>query len=229
MVRLRSSSFWLAVLATALVVSTVVLPTAAAVEKRVSLDLQDAPVRQALGVLFQGTGLNFVLDPTADQRVTLALRDVPFDEALQAVLKAAKLTAKLDGSIYNLSSVQAEVPVAPPYSPPAYGPSEPSVEPPSAEVRVEKISINFADAFDIATMLGGETISSRGGSFVMGGGSSGFGYGSSFGGAYGVPGYGSSGYGGGLGGYGSGYGGYGAYSGGYGSYGSYGGYPGYYR
>jgi hypothetical protein len=57
--------------------------------KTIDLNLNNAPVHQALVVLFQGAGLNFTMDPNVSGNVNVSLRGVSFETALKAVLKAA--------------------------------------------------------------------------------------------------------------------------------------------
>lgn len=56
--------------------------------KTIDLDLNNAPIRQALNVLFQGAGLNYTVDPEISGYVTVNLRAVSFETALKAVLKS---------------------------------------------------------------------------------------------------------------------------------------------
>ncbi|MDR3710022.1 MAG: STN domain-containing protein [Capsulimonadaceae bacterium] len=62
---------------------TATLPT-----KPIDLNLNNAPVKQALNVLFQGAGLNYTMDPSVAGYVTVNLRGVSFETALKAVLKS---------------------------------------------------------------------------------------------------------------------------------------------
>jgi len=57
--------------------------------KTIDLNLNNAPVRQALNVLFQGAGLNYTMDPGVSGYVNVNLRAVSFETALKAVLKSA--------------------------------------------------------------------------------------------------------------------------------------------
>jgi hypothetical protein len=53
-------------------------------EKRVTIELKDAPITEAFDQLFKAAGENFVLLPGVppEQRLTLRLVDVPFEKAL---------------------------------------------------------------------------------------------------------------------------------------------------
>lgn len=57
--------------------------------KTIDLNLNNAPVRQALNILFQGAGLNYTMDPNVSGYVNVNLRGVSFETALKAVLKSA--------------------------------------------------------------------------------------------------------------------------------------------
>ncbi|MDO8682536.1 MAG: secretin and TonB N-terminal domain-containing protein [Armatimonadota bacterium] len=138
-----------------------------AVEKRITLDFKSAPIDSVIAKLFEGTGLNYALAPGATGTVTVTLRDVPFEQALQTALRSANLTYRLDDGVYVVGPQNA--PVTKP-SPTYISPSlTPTVEVPSAEMRIEKIPLNFSDAFDIAEMLGSELAISRGGAMTMSG------------------------------------------------------------
>jgi hypothetical protein len=199
-----------------------------AAENRITLDFKDSPIEGALQALFQGTGRNYAINPGVRGTVTLSLRDMPFDQAMQAIVRSAGLTYKVEDNVYMVRQKETTTPGTPSIKPSATSAAGASgIELPSAEVRIEKIPMNFADAVDIAGMFGSESMLSRGGTLAMGGtygigsGISGGGY-SGYGGGGGYGGYG--GYGG-TGGYG-GYGGSSMFGGGYGGTGGFGGYGG---
>lgn len=60
-------------------------------QTRISLDVRDAEVRQALLTLAERGDLNLVIGPGVEGRVTLRLHDVPVEEALDMLVKAAGL------------------------------------------------------------------------------------------------------------------------------------------
>jgi hypothetical protein len=204
-------------------------PSAMAAEKRITLELKDTPIHQAVAALFQGTQLNYVLERGITGTVTVSLRDMPIDQALQTMLRVAGLTYRIEDGVYTIGhrdSASSPQPRA--ETPPVTTPAVPIVEVPPAEIRIEKVPLNFADSFDIAEMLGVDYVESRGASLVLSPG--GYGYSSGAGGSYGYGGpYGYGGYGNSqnYGNYrnfgGSTFqGGYG-YGGGYGNQGGYGG------
>lgn len=195
--------------------------SSSAAENKISLDLKNTSIETALASLFQGTGKNYVLAPGVTGTVTLSLRDVPFEQALQATVRSAGLTYKLEDNVYVIRPKEpTNNNVSTNYRPPEPTPVDTSragqaiAELLSAEIRIEKIQLNFIDAVDVATIFGGEALFSRTGSQHYGaiyGSPYGYGMG---GGAYGIPGFslgGYSGYGGSSGyyrpysGYSSGY------------------------
>ncbi len=58
----------------------------------VSIDLRDAPLREAIQYLVAGTGYRYSIDPAVpDVPITLTLRQVPLPNAFRAVLGRARL------------------------------------------------------------------------------------------------------------------------------------------
>ena len=194
--------------------------------QRITLVLKDTPIRAALESLFRGTGLNYVVDQNVQGNVSsVSLRDVSFDVALRMLLRSVDppLVYRKDGDVY-LVSVKKEAPPEQPsnLTDTSLIPDEPL---PSEDIKMEKIALNFVDAYDLKTMIEGGDMRDSQGAGGMGGGMGGMGGGmGGMGGGMGGMGGGMGGMGGGSGGYGGGMGGYGGSSGGYG--GSTGGYGG---
>lgn len=85
-------------------------PTASVAEAeiRVTLQLKDTPVANALAVLFEGRGINYTVEPMQNlPTITAVVNDVSFSEALQVLLKAAGLTARKENGVYFISQVGA--------------------------------------------------------------------------------------------------------------------------
>src|SRR5947207_7644780 len=62
-------------------------PAAPPPERRMTLDLHGVPLRAALTQLFEGSGLNFAVDPgVPDVAITLSLRDVSVDGGLRQIV-----------------------------------------------------------------------------------------------------------------------------------------------
>jgi hypothetical protein len=77
---------------------------AAQEQQPISLTLKDADIRDALDMLFRGSGKNYVLGPGAAGRVTMSLQGRSFDEALRQLLDVAvpPLTYRLTGDTYTV-------------------------------------------------------------------------------------------------------------------------------
>jgi hypothetical protein len=175
-------------------------------EKRVNLNLENADLRYALKLLFDAVDVNYILDRAVQGTVTASLTNIPFGKALGIVLRSAQsqelYTYRVEDGVYIITlRDDAKDVVIDKVNDPDDTPLEP-------EKRTVKIQINFADAVDIATALGGGVFPSRatrdglfGGGFGSGFGS-GNGFGNSFGGMNG--GFGNSGFGSGS--FGNGFG-----------------------
>lgn len=188
-----------------------------AAEKRINLEFRNTPVKAAIDALFRSAGLNYALDPSVTGTITVSLKDVPFDQALNVVLMQAGLTRRKEGEVYYIKPKATDSTGVTPttaVTPDLSSTSTAVEQPVQTEVKIEKITLQYADAVDMSQIFGGQAFSSRSS------GLSGGGYG---GGGYGGGGYGGGGYGGGYGGYGGGYGGYGGggfgMSSGFGSFG----------
>ena len=171
-------------------------------QTRINLDLKDTPVRAAIDALFKGTGLNFAIAATVTSSTipNLSLKDVSFDQALRTLTKQAGLTYRVENGVYMID-VKKEAPPVQPFPPGGGGP-EVSQGPEPADRKVEKVTLNFADATDIAAMFGGMSIQSRTSALAFGGGSSGgMGGGGMMGGGGGMMGGGGGGMMGGGGGW----------------------------
>lgn len=142
-------------------------------EKPVTVNFKDVPIQNALDVLFEGTGLNKVIEPGVRGTVNVSLVDVPFSEALTAITKATGMTVRKDKGIYYIGPQEKyETATAAPEV------TVPEVE--KAKV-LDKISIGYADVYDIGAVFGVQPIGSRASSMSGSGGSFGSGN-SSFGG-----------------------------------------------
>jgi type II secretory pathway component GspD/PulD (secretin) len=85
---------------------------------RVSLDLRDLPLRQAVDKLFQGTGQQFAVEPAVpNYPITVRFHDVPFEAALRTLLRLAPgVTYRKEDDTYviGMRTPQAETPAASP-------------------------------------------------------------------------------------------------------------------
>lgn len=75
---------------------------AAPAEQKVSLDLQNAPIREALEKLFRQTKSDFSLDNSVQGYVTLKITDQPLESALRLLLSrsAVPLTYTKESGVY---------------------------------------------------------------------------------------------------------------------------------
>lgn len=167
----------------------------------VDLDLTMAPIDSALKILFSGKGLNYTLDSNVQGIVKeVHLKGVPFDTALKTLLKQVDppLVYRKEGDVY-LISVKKDVPkvdtVTTTIDTSAGGTS--TVESLKGEdMKLEKITLRFLDAYELKAMIEGGTDTSRGyGGTGWGSGNTGFG----------------GGWGGNTGGFGGGWGGGGSW------------------
>src|SRR3954452_21388269 len=118
---MRPARQWLGLTGAALLALTVALAPAPAraqgadVEKKVTLNLRDTPVRDAINLLFTGSGYQFSIDPNVlNVPVNLNIRDVGLQQALRLIIKQAAtvqqgLTFSRDGDIFVIK-VRAATP-----------------------------------------------------------------------------------------------------------------------
>ena len=183
----------------------------------ISLDLRDAPIRQALEQLFSSAGVQFSIDNSVAGFVTLKIVDQPFDNALRVLLRSSSqpLTYTKENDVYFIKprviDTMAGLNTAPPDAPNALGAEDPNAD----NSRFEQIPLMYADAYDLNRVLGGITLLPT---FVResGGGGGGGGQGGGQGGGLGGGGFGGGGQQGGFGGGGGQQGGFGGGQGGFG-------------
>ena len=203
-------------------------PAETAPDRKVTLDLRDIPLRDAIALLFQGSGLQYTIDPNVTNvPVTLNIRDIGLAAALRLIVRQAAvsipgLTSAKEGDIYMVRIRQAAPTTAPPVeeAPPDQLASD-------AELTWEKVPIQFNNVAVFAVAFGGTMLpteqdvllnSGSGGRGGMGGGYGGMGggmgggmmggmgggmmggMGGMMGGMGGMMGGGMGGFGGGLGG-----------------------------
>jgi hypothetical protein len=156
----------------------------------VSLDLRDAPIRQALEQLFKNGGAQYVLDPNIQGFVTLNVRDQPFESALRLLLRSANppLTYTRENGVYLVRPRSIASTTGAPGFPGAEGETAPptleggegGVAAAAGATKFDKITVTYADAADLAAVFGGTVISIGAGRGNQGGG--GFGGGGGLGG-----------------------------------------------
>jgi type IV pilus assembly protein PilQ len=115
--------------------------------EKLSLNFQNIEVRAALQVLADFTGLNFVVSDTVKGSLTLRLKDVPWDQALDLIVDSKGLALRRRGNVLTIAPA-TEVAAK----------EKASFEASKAAVELEPlvselITINYAKAEDIATLL----------------------------------------------------------------------------
>lgn len=213
-------------------VSSAEISSSGGVDKRITINLQDTPIRTAVDMICREAGLNYAFEGDISGTVTVNISDTPFDQVMQIVLRSAGLTMRRENNTYMIGPRKEIQNVAET----AGNLVEYDDTEIARESSLEKIPIDFADVMEIGAIFGsqfgggggmmggyGGRMGGYGGGGMMGGYGGGMGGGSygGYGGGGRMGGYGGYGGGGSYGGYGGG-GGYGGYGGG-GSYGGYGG------
>nr|WP_126540213.1 type IV pilus secretin PilQ [Aerosticca soli] len=129
---------------------------------RVTFNMQDIPVRSALQLLADVSGLNLVASDTVGGSITLRLVNVPWDQALDVILRAKSLDKRRNGNVvwiapqkeladYEQSVADARLKAED-----------------NAELVTDYVPISYGKAVDIAKLLTQGSMQSNGG-----GGSSG--------------------------------------------------------
>src|SRR5689334_20394375 len=128
---------------------------APAIDKKVSLNLENADLRYALKLLFTSAGVNYTLDQAVQGTVTVSLTDVPFKTALESVLRSTQsvspFTYRVEGGVYTISPKVEQVDTA------TLG-NEKENETPTPKSRAVKVQVNFVDALLLSLSLGGDVV-----------------------------------------------------------------------
>lgn len=80
-------------------------------EKRVTIELKDAPIVDAFDQLFRAAGENYIIQPNVlkEQRLTMRLVDVPFEKALNFLCELTGLKWERKDGVYIISATQRGV------------------------------------------------------------------------------------------------------------------------
>jgi type IV pilus assembly protein PilQ len=126
----------------------------------VSLDFQGADLRAVLRTFSEISGLNIVIDPSVQGSVDVSLHDVPWDQALESILRSNKLGYAVDGTIVRVAplTVLAEEETS--------RTKLSDAQALSGEMKVVTKALNYAQAEDLAPMLKGNALSTRGSAAV---------------------------------------------------------------
>ncbi|WP_350016649.1 type IV pilus secretin PilQ [Rhodanobacter sp. IGA1.0] len=131
--------------------------------KRVTFNFQDIPVRSALQLIADISGLNLVASDSVGGSVTLRLVNVPWDQALDVILRAKSLDKRRNGNVVWVAP-QAELAK---YEQDLADAKLKAQD--TAELVTDYVPISYGKASDIATLLTTGSKQGQGG----GGGSSG--------------------------------------------------------
>jgi type IV pilus assembly protein PilQ len=132
---------------------------------RVTFNFQDIPVRSALQLLADISGLNLVASDTVGGSVTLRLVNVPWDQALDVVLRAKSLDKRRNGNVIWIAP-QEELAKYEQSVADARMKAEDN-----AELVTDYVPISYGKAKDIAKLLTQGSMSAQGGASSSGGAS----------------------------------------------------------
>jgi type IV pilus assembly protein PilQ len=74
--------------------------------RKISLDLQDTDIDNALRIIAEVSNLNIIASDDVTGKVTLRLIDVPWDQALDVILKTNGLDKVLEGNVMRIAPIQ---------------------------------------------------------------------------------------------------------------------------
>ncbi|MBT2143547.1 MULTISPECIES: type IV pilus secretin PilQ [unclassified Rhodanobacter] len=115
--------------------------------KRVTFNFQDIPVRSALQLIADISGLNLVASDSVGGSVTLRLVNVPWDQALDVILRAKSLDKRRNGNVVWVAP-QAELAK---YEQDVADAKLKAQD--TAELVTDYVPISYGKAADIATLL----------------------------------------------------------------------------
>jgi type II secretory pathway component GspD/PulD (secretin) len=113
-------------------------------DKMVTLDMQQADVREALRALFKSMNVSYSVAPDVQGLVTVNIKNVPFETALQNILKQVSATYRLVGGVYEVLLREPDL------KPVDNNVTETTV--PNTTVR-RKVFVNSADPLFLATLI----------------------------------------------------------------------------
>jgi len=74
--------------------------------EKISLNFQDADIRNIFRILHEVSGKNFVIGGDVQGKITLKLVDVPWDQVLDLILKMNKLGTVVEGNVIRIASLE---------------------------------------------------------------------------------------------------------------------------
>ena len=126
--------------------------------KRVTFNFQDIPVRSALQLIADISGLNLVASDSVGGSVTLRLVNVPWDQALDVILRAKSLDMRRNGNVVWVAP-QAELAK---YEQDLADAKLKALD--TAELVTDYVPISYGKAADIAKLLTSGSMQGGGGS-----------------------------------------------------------------
>jgi type IV pilus assembly protein PilQ len=126
--------------------------------KRVTFNFQDIPVRSALQLIADISGLNLVASDSVGGSVTLRLVNVPWDQALDVILRAKSLDMRRNGNVVWVAP-QAELAK---YEQDLADAKLKALD--TAELVTDYVPISYGKASDIAKLLTSGSMQGGGGS-----------------------------------------------------------------
>ncbi|KQX96510.1 fimbrial protein [Rhodanobacter sp. Root480] len=136
--------------------------------KRVTFNFQDIPVRSALQLIADISGLNLVASDSVGGSVTLRLVNVPWDQALDVILRAKSLDKRRDGNVVWIAPQQELAKYEDDVAQARLKAQD------NAELITTYIPISYGKAADIAKLLTTGSMQGGGGSSTGAGASRGF-------------------------------------------------------
>ncbi len=114
---------------------------------KITLELRDAPLREALQQLFDSAGLQYQIDNEVRGFTTLKIREQPLESALKLLLRSGTqpLTYKIENGVYQVSVRRVQI--TPP-EPPA------SIAPEETNAKWEFISLTYVDPMALTPFIG---------------------------------------------------------------------------
>jgi type IV pilus assembly protein PilQ len=125
--------------------------------KRATFNFQDIPVRSALQLIADESGLNLVTSDSVGGGVTLRLDNVPWDQALDVILRAKGLDKRRDGNVVWIAP-QAELAK---YEQDIADAKLKALD--TAELVTDYVPISYGKAADIAKLLTSGSLQGTGG------------------------------------------------------------------
>jgi type II secretory pathway component GspD/PulD (secretin) len=117
-------------------------------DKKVSLELEQVDVREALRALFKSTGFSYSIAPEVQGLVTVNLHEVAFPTALQNILKQVSATYRVEAGVYQV--VNREDPIKSPDN------GDLGQTHPGSNKTRRRVTLRSADPMFVATIIGKE-------------------------------------------------------------------------